>query len=69
MENINLHTFMLDFVVGLLSDYADGKQMDTDRDARLMAQDTLNFIREQVPQTICGTSLLTGETVSIKVEG
>ena len=65
METINLWDFQLDFVKDLLRAYMKSKS--SDRDTRLMAQDTLDNILEQYPDKAYEISLLTGELIAIDI--
>ena len=66
METIELYDFQLDFIKDLLREYQKSKY--SDRDTRLMAQDTLDAIKAQVPDKVYEISLLTGELIAIPVE-
>lgn len=66
MENIELYDFQIDFIKDLLREHQKSKH--SDRDTRLLARDTLERINKQFPDTICTTSLRTGEWIEIPIE-
>lgn len=66
METVSIYSFQLDFVKDLLREHLKSKH--SDRDTRLMAQDILDTINAQHPDTVCEISLITGEIIEIQAE-
>lgn len=65
METITLSSYEIDFIKDLLLDHMKSKH--SDRDTRLLANDTYNHILNQAPEKYYTTSLLTGEVIAIDI--